>query len=376
MRIGFDARLWHHTGIGRYIRNLLPRVADSASLIAWAAPGDVEAVRAAVPGAEVRACKALPFSINEQLFWLGALRSRPVDLLHVPHLNAPIACPVPLVATIHDLIPLRFEGTINSKLGGVYFSAMSRLVSSRASRVLTDSKHTQQDLIELLDVDAAKIRAIPLAADAGFAVPATPERRAAVRARYGLSGRYVLYSGQWKRYKNLAVLLMAFAVVRGRHPDVQLVLVGREDATQPHVRELITQLELAQAVVVTGYVADEEDLVALYQEASVFAFPSRYEGFGLPPIEAMAAGVPVVSSNAASLPEAVGNAGLLISPDDPGEWAEAIGRALTDTALRGRLIAQGHGRQLDLTWDRTARRTLEVYREVAEGAQTVLEKAL
>lgn len=368
MRLGFDARLWHHTGIGRYIRNLLPRLDRQTDLVAWALPADVPAVAAALPRADVRACPARPFSIAEQLFWLRALRAREVELFHSPHLNVPLGCPVPLVVTIHDLIPLRFPGTINSRLGGVYFAFMADLASRRAEAVLTDSEHTRKDLIALLKTPPEKIRAIPLAADAAFGVPATPERRRAVRERYGLAGRYVLYSGQWKAYKNLSVLLMAFAVVHGRHPDVKLVLIGREDPTQRHVPELIQQLGLAEAVLTTGYVADEEDLVALYQEASVFAFPSRYEGFGLPPLEAMAAGVPVVSSDAASLTEVVGDAGLVLSPDDPGAWAEAIERLLGEAPLRDRLVQIGYARAESLSWDETARRTLEAYQAVRDAS--------
>jgi glycosyltransferase involved in cell wall biosynthesis len=174
----------------------------------------------------------------------------------------------------------------------------------------------------------------------------------------------LLYSGQWKPYKNLGVLLQAFATLRPRRPALKLVLIGREDPTQAHVPDLIAELGITGAVVPTGYVADEDDLVALYQEASVFTFPSRYEGFGLPPLEAMAAGVPVVSSDAASLPEAIGDAGLLVSPEAPGPWVEAIDRVLDDAALQDRLIRAGCERSLALTWDETARQTLRVYGEI------------
>ncbi len=361
-RIGIDARMWRHTGIGRYISNLVPRLAREVELVAWVAPADLGDAYAAWRGVTVRPCPAPLFSAQEQLFWRGELRAARLDLFHATHVNAPLAPRVPMVATLHDLIPLHFPRTHNSRLGEAYFRGMSALVPRAATRIVTHSEATKRDLVALRGVAPTKIAVVPLAADPRFAVAQSPERRAAVRARHGLQGPFILYTGQWKRYKNLETLLQAFAGLAER-PGLRLVLAGREDPQAPHVKAAINALGLGERVVTTGWIADEADLVALYQEASVFAFPSRYEGFGLPPLEAMAACVPVVSSNAGALAEAVGDAALVVDPDDPAAWTAALQATLDDDALRARLITAGTARVRALSWERVAAETAAVYRQ-------------
>jgi glycosyltransferase involved in cell wall biosynthesis len=372
--VGLDARLWHRTGIGRYIRNIAPRL-PGVDLVVWAAPADLKTVRAELPQATVRPCPARPYSFREQAFWQRELRAVPIDIFHAPHINIPLGVRVPLVVTLHDLIPFRFRGTINSWLGERYFRLMSKLAVARAARVIAVSNNTRRDLIMLLRANPAKIRTIVEGADPRFAVRAASERVRALRSRFGIDGRYLLYAGQWKPHKNMGTLLLAFADLRRRHPDLQLVLVGREDPRQRHVPELIRRLDLENAVIRTGYVRDEDDLVGLFQGASVLAHPSRYEGFGLPPLEAMAAGVPVVASHAASLPEVVGEAGLLLPPDDACQWARALERALVDDGLRGDLIRAGHVRARTLTWDRAAELTVATYQEILRESATLPEAA-
>ncbi|HEY9723232.1 MAG TPA: glycosyltransferase family 1 protein [Oscillatoriaceae cyanobacterium] len=363
MRVGLDARLWHNTGIGRYVRNLAPRLAG-VQLVVWAAPEHLDEVRAALPHSEVLPCAARPFSLAEQRFFPGAIAAAKLDVFHTPHLNAPLFCPVPLVVTIHDLIPLHFPETINSRLGHAYFVAMSHLAVRRSQRVIAVSENTREDLLRLLRAPSERLRVVGEGADALFERKPDAETMSRVRERFALAGPYVLYSGQSKPYKNQATLLRAFA--RLGRPELKLVFAGRIDPNQPHVEALIRELGLEHAVVRTGYL-DEDELVALYHGASVFAFPSRYEGFGLPPLEAMAAGVPVVASRAASIPEVVGPAGILLDPDDVVQWAEAIDQVLSDAALRDRLITAGHERVRLFSWDAAARDTLAVYRELSQG---------
>lgn len=364
--VGFDARLWHRTGIGRYIRNIAPRL-KGVDLVMWALPEDAATVQAEVPGALVRTCPAKPYSFHEMAFWRRELRRFPVDLFHAPHINIPLVSHVPLVVTLHDLIPLRFRGTINSWLGEKYFALMSALAVLRSARVIAVSESTRRDLVSLLQADPSKISVIREGADPRFSEPTSPERLAAIRQRFGLSGPYFIYAGQWKPHKNLDTLLKAFAVLRGRHAELRLVLVGREDPKQPRIPQLIHSLGLSQAVIRTGYLHDERELVGLFQGAAVLAHPARYEGFGLPPLEAMAAGVPVVASDAAAIPEVVGNAGILVPPDDVDQWVRALERAWLDVPLRRIMIAAGRERAGQFTWSRAAEETLASYHAVLQS---------
>lgn len=364
IRLGFDARMITNSGIGRYIQSLLPRLhAHGVDVVAWMLPEHARDPRWEMPGVERRELDAKIFSIREQGAIAQAAREARVDLLHVPHLNAPLLSPVPMIVTIHDLIPFHYPEAIAARLGGLYFQAMARLVPRRARRVLTVSEHTRSDLIRLVGANPLTIEAIPLGVDDHFADPASPEARRIVRERFGLEGRTLLYAGQWKGYKNLALLLDVLERLdAARFPDLRLVLVGKEDPRVP-LREELAKRGLTDRVVITGFL-DEAELVALYQEATVFLFPSRYEGFGLPPLEAMAAGLPVIASDRASIPEVVGAAGLILSPDSVLEWQRAVESLCTDAARRQALSTAGRARAAAFRWERVAERTVNAYRQV------------
>lgn len=368
IRLGFDARLIENSGIGRYIQSLLSRLpGPDLEVVAWMSSEQARDPRWAFPGVERRVLDAKIFSIAEQLKLPQAVRDAHVDLLHVPHLNAPIFSPVPLIVTLHDLIPFHYPEAIAARFGNVYFRTMSHLVPRRAQSVLVVSENTRRDLIRLAGAPESKLEVVSIGVDEAFAIPASPERREAVRARYGLPGRYFLYAGQWKGYKNVELLL---SVMEGL-PDLQdakLVLVGKEDP-RVGMREMLVRRSLQDRVVLTGFVADEADLIALYQEATLFLFPSRYEGFGLPPLEAMAAGVPVLASDRASIPEVVGSAGLLLDPDRVLEWQQAIESLCADPARCEQLSALGRARSREFSWDQTAARTIAAYRRVLEGTK-------
>ncbi|HEY9900559.1 MAG TPA: glycosyltransferase family 1 protein [Pantanalinema sp.] len=351
--------------MGRYIQCLLPRLgAQGVEVIAWMLPHQAADPRWDFPGIERRVLEAKPMSPQEQAMMPAAVKEAGLDLLHVPHLNAPLLSRVPLVATIHDLIPFHYPEAIAARFGGAYFHAMARLVPRKARRVLTVSEHTRKDLVTLAGAKPEKVETIPLGVEARFTEQASPELRRRVRDRYGLTGRYLLYAGQWKGYKNVDLLLDVMEGMDSeRFADVKLVLVGREDPRVP-MRERLAARNLSDRVVLTGFVAEEAELAALYQEATAFVFPSRYEGFGLPPLEAMAAGVPVIASDRASIPEVVGPAGLLLAPDGVLEWQRAIESLCEDPGRREALAALGRERARAFSWDVTAARTLEAYRRI------------
>jgi alpha-1,3-rhamnosyl/mannosyltransferase len=357
--------MWRHTGIGRYLSNLVPRLARlDLELVAWVAPEDLGAAGAAWRGVTIRPCPAPLFSVREQLFWRGELRGARLDLFHAPNLNAPLTPGVSMVVTIHDLIQVRFPGTTRSAAGTAYVRGMARMVPRAAARVITHAESTRRDLGRLAGVPGAKVTVIPLAADPRFSEPQPPERIQALRAQFGLACDFILYTGQWKRYKNLEVLIAGFAELLVTRPGVKLVLAGRVDPACPHVPAAIAAHGLTDQVVTTDWIAADDDLIALHQAARAFAFPSRLEGFGLPPLEAMAAGVPVVASDAPGLAEAVAGAALSVPVDDPAAWARALAQALDDAPLRQRLIDAGYARVRALSWERTAAATAAVYREV------------
>ena len=344
IRLGFDARMIRHSGIGTYIRSVLPRILKEDGL-------DVTLYGDLGRLADYSARKVLaPFpiySLREQIFFPVLLRRDRPDLFHSPHYNAPLGCPGRLIVTIHDLIHLRFPP---SRTAYLYARGMIEAVSRKARVVITDSWNTLRDLTAVVGVPEKKIRVISPGVDAAlFSASAPPPDPDAPP--------YILYVGNVRPAKNVMTLIEAFLRVKPRLGECRLVIAGKntmEEATRPYSsREDIRFL---------GEVPPSS-LPGLYRNARLFVFPSLYEGFGLPPLEAMASGTPVISSNAASLPEAVGDAALLFDPGNSGELAEKIAVLWNDAGLREDLVKKGRSRVEHFTWERTAEDILKVYRE-------------
>jgi len=215
-------------------------------------------------------------------------------------------------------------------------------------------------------VTPERIIVVPLGVDEAFSRPLPESRMREVVGRLGIRPPFVLHAGQWKAYKNVRVLLAAFARLIARQDGTRtqptLVLLGKPDA-RSDVLDQVRSLGLEGKVAIPGYLPDEEQVVALYQAARCFAFPSRHEGFGLPPLEAMAAGTPVVCTDRTALAETVGTDAILVAPDDVIEWEQALEQALWHDERRTRLIRAGRQRAARFTWQRTAAATLDVYRE-------------
>jgi glycosyltransferase involved in cell wall biosynthesis len=292
------------------------------------------------------------------------LRRRPVDLLHVQYTAPPLA-PCPVVSTVHDLsfehIPETFK-----RRSRVQLRLTVRATARRAAHVIAPSEFTRRDLVETYGLDPARVTAIPLAASPRFRPVADAAELGRVRRRYGIGGEYVLAVGSIQPRKNLARLVRAYSALRrarGRSNLPQLVLVGKKGWLYDDTLDAIEQEGLAGSVVLTGYVS-EGDLPALYAGALCFAYPSYFEGFGLPPLEAMSCGAPVLTGNLTSLPEVVGDAGLTVDPFDTGAIAGALARLIDDDALRADLRGRGLSRARRFDWRETARMTLEVYRRV------------
>jgi glycosyltransferase involved in cell wall biosynthesis len=306
------------------------------------------------------------YSLREQVRIPLALRRRPVDLFHAPHYVVPRFVPAPYVVTIHDCIHLRFPQYLPNRLAPLYARAMMQMAGRGARRVLTVSYASKLDILHYVRLPAERVEVIYNAPDERITAPPAPEDVARARERYQLTSPFILYTGNIKPHKNLDRLIEAYAGLR-RHgvEGYKLMIIGDEVSKYPNLRRLVHRFQLHQHVRFLGFVSDAT-LAALYRLATVFVFPSLYEGFGLPPLEAMAAGTPVITSNVSSLPEVVGDAALLIDPMDPASIADALARVLCDSTLRADLVRRGQARAKVFSWERSAARVHEVYRELAE----------
>ncbi|HJU56686.1 MAG TPA: glycosyltransferase family 1 protein [Pyrinomonadaceae bacterium] len=296
------------------------------------------------------------------------LRRRPVDLLHVQYTAPPLA-PCPVVATIHDLsfehLPETFKRRSRAQL-----RLTVRRTARSAAQVIVPSEHTRRDICETYNLAHERVTVTPLAAPAHFAPVHDEAEIRRVRELYRLEGDYVLTVGSIQPRKNLAHLIRAYAGLRRARPQAnlpKLVLVGKRAWLYGETLRAIEENGLGDLTVMTGYVS-EKDLPALYAGALCFVYPSYFEGFGLPPLEAMQCGAPVVVGNRTSLPEVVGRAGLLVDPFDESALASAVASLIDDSDLRARLRAAGLERARQFTWRETARLTLKAYeRAIREG---------
>lgn len=294
-----------------------------------------------------------------------ALRRHPVDVLHVQFTAPPLA-PCPFVVSIHDLsfehLPLTFK-----RRSRIQLRLTVRNSARRAAHILALSESGRQDIIATYGIAPERVTMIPLAAPAHFG-PVTDEKELQrVRHTYGIEGDYILSVGSIQPRKNLTRLVRAFSSLRRERSGVKLpklVLVGKQGWLYDETLREIAKSGVGNQILLTGYVS-ETDLPTLYSGAICFVYPSYFEGFGLPPLEAMKCGTPVIVGNQTSLPEVVGDAGLMVNPFDEVEIASALLRLIDNPRLREELRVKGLKRAGSFSWHETARRTLEVYHQVA-----------
>ena len=396
MKVGIDVRMINHSGIGRYIRSLLSEYSkmsrtDTGSRkpfgISEQMPGEyskmlqgnanarkVSGITAQVPGEiflfgnpeklreyknfEVRKFNAPIYSISEQILLPPKIRKLPI--FHSPHYNAPLLYSGKLIVTVHDIIHIKFPEYLASRKAYLYAKYMFKKVTEKAEKLITASEHTKSDIIEHFNVSPEKINVIPFGVDERFHSVEDEALISSFKEKFALPENFILYVGNLKSHKNLGTLLKAFGVLKKKKEiEESLVLTTGGKPADELIRQVCDE-GIEKSVKFLPFIPDEE-LPLLYNCARVFVFPSLYEGFGLPLLEAMACGVPVVCSNSASIPEVVGEAAIMCDPEDCGAFADGMHRLLRDDSLRSKLTSEGMKRAKFFSWAETAKKTVEVY---------------
>ncbi len=369
MRIGVDARLMHHqpAGISRYTWHLLHAMAaidHTDDFVVFQHRRHRDPLISQTNFRRATLFAPAHGKLEQTILPVELLRFQ-LDLIHSTDFIPPLRSPVPAVITVHDLAFLHWPHFL-TKNSAAYYGQIDRAVH-HARHIIVPSESTKHDLIGQLGVPDSKVSVIYEAADPIFRPLPLDETRRGVTKEYGLPERYVLFVGTIEPRKNVNGLLHAFRILRDQYNvhDVGLVIAGSKGWLYEETEQLVRQLKLASHTFFLGRVPDER-LQQLYVGARVHIHPALYEGFGLPPLEAMACGTPTVVSNVSSLPEVVNDAALLVNPNDHEEIAVAMHRLLNDDELHAEFRRKGLQRAAWFNWDRAARSTLEAYRKVAE----------
>jgi glycosyltransferase involved in cell wall biosynthesis len=371
MHIGIDAHAIgaRQGGNETYIKNLIAALAEldgeNRYTLFFAAARAAEEWRGRHANFAVRLLPPPTPLVRVPVALAFELRRRAVDLLHVQY-TAPPFCPAPVVATIHDLAFEHLPETFTRR-GQMQMRLTVRRTAQRAARIATVSEFSRQDLIRTYRLAPEKVVVTHNGVGPRFTShPDSSGEAAEVRHRFRIERDYLLAVGSLQPRKNLARLVRAYARLRSEHTGFthQLVIVGRRLWLAEEIFAEIKRQAWARDVIVTGYVAEEE-LPRLYRAATALVYPSLFEGFGLPPLEAMACGTPVITSNTSSLPEVVGEAALTVDPYDEAALGQAMLEVVSDEELRARLRAAGRERARRFTWRAMAEKTLGLYREVS-----------
>ncbi|MBI5555105.1 MAG: glycosyltransferase family 4 protein [Elusimicrobia bacterium] len=364
MKLFIDARMLGNSGIGRYLQNIIEKMDPLVPEIdiqptVFLNSGDEKYL-----GPLDHTSLVYPLShtniygLKEQIMLTYYLSAWKPDLVHFPNFNVSLKKKFPFVVTIHDLIYLKYPGACPNIVARFYAAFMIGFACRQAKLIITDSQYSKQDLMNTIHVPEAKIRVIYPAVDPKYQPVKNPRSQL---EKYDLPEKYILYVGNHEKRKNIPGLIAAFGQSQAIK-EYQLVIAGKKDLRRKEIYQAIKDYQLAEKVHFTGYIR-EEDLPALYTQAGLLAFPSSYEGFGLPILEAMGCGTPVICSKAASLPEVSGEAAVIIDPADTAGFAKAIDTVLTEQDLRQQLQAKGFQRVKQFTWDTTVKEHIKIYKE-------------
>ena len=372
MKVAIDIRRVRDFGVGTYTYNLIATLArlDRETHYTLAGTGDDWSHLDRLPDnfslLEAEPGRAL------RLAW--ELRRQKAQLCHTPYLSTSWVFPCPHVVTVHDTAEFLDLSGDGGTLADLIRFQRTRLALRRARRILSVSQATGRDLQRLFGIPRDKIEVIYNALDPRLAHTPPPADQERTLSRYNVNSPYLLYAGNVKPHKNLPRLIEAFALVKDelrahpRYADLKLLIIGDELSQHPQLRRAVIQSRTQQNVRFLGFV-DAPTLSIFYARAAAFVFPSLHEGFGLPPLEAMAHGTPVVSSNVSALPEVLGEAALYVNPENVFDISRGIRQLLLDDKLRRWLAEQGRAQVAKFSWEKSVERVLAVYRETVNRAR-------
>ena len=378
MKVAIDIRRMTEFGVGTYTRNVvraLARLDHANHYFLIGSPQKVSEIGPLPPS-----FKTIPL-LDDGTTAKGYIEFRTIlkrldcDLVHIPHLFwMPRGLPCPYVVTVHDVLEHMYRARDRSSLRRSLHFHLTRRVLKGAGRILAVSKFTKNEIEKLFGIRGSRVEVVYNAIDERFLRGHASENdRQILAERYLVTYPFLLYAGRISPHKNLVRIIEAFSALKGelekegKFPDLKLIIIGDELSKHPDLRRTVIRSGVNNDVRFMGFVPIEM-LRVFYDAAKVFVFPSLYEGFGLPPLEAMAHGTPVVTSNTSSLPEVVGNAAVLVNPENVFEIMRAVQRVLLDQSLRDRIKQRSYEQTKKFSWDKSAQRILEVYQEVAIGA--------
>lgn len=375
MKVALDIRRITDFGVGTYTRNIvraLGRLDQTNQYFLIGSPHKVAEI-----GPLPAAFKTIPLlddgtTAKGYIEFRGILKRLRCDLVHIPHLFwMPRSLPCPYVMTVHDLLEHMYRAHDRSSLRRSLHFHLTRRVLKGAGRILAVSRFTKSEIEKLFGISSSRIEVVYNAIDERFLRGhASDSDRQILAERYLVTYPYLLYAGRISPHKNLLRIIEAFSALKtelekeGKASDLKLIIIGDELSKHPDLRRTVIRSGVQNDVRFMGFVPIEM-LRVFYDSAKVFVFPSLYEGFGLPPLEAMAHGTPVVTSNTSSLPEVVGNAAVLVNPENVFEIMRALRRVLLDQAVREKIKQRGYEQAKKFSWDTSARRIIEIYEEVA-----------
>ena len=377
MRVAIDIRRISEFGHGTYTRNAirtLARLDKNNEYFLLGIPGKLGEMDSLPPNFITVPTHPNEFSLQSYFELNRILKHHKVDLLHVPHLFwKPQSVPCPYVVTVHDLLDHMYKLKSDSWMKQSIHYQLTKRTLQQAARILAVSNFSKKDTERLFNIPGEKIEVIYNALDDRFRQGHASEAdRKMIAERYQVTYPFLLYAGRISPHKNVVRIIEAFAALKaelakeGQYPDLKLIIIGDELSKHPDLRRAVIKSRIQNEVRFLGFVPIGT-LRIFYDLAKIFVFPSLYEGFGLPPLEAMAHGTPVVTSNTSSIPEVVGNAAIMVNPENVFEIMHALHKVLIDQGVREKLKSRGVLQAQRFSWENSVRRMLEVYGEVVRG---------